>query len=245
MMRNVINATPDLAVRRAELKERLAAVRARIAAACRAAGREPDEITLIAVTKTFPARDVRLLAGLGVREVGENFDQEAAAKAAACAALMPPLTWHFIGQLQTNKSASVVSYASVIHSVDRLRLVHALGRQARKAERAVICLLQVSLDGAPGRGGALESEIPPLAEAVAAEDHLVLGGVMAMAPPQIPAAKAFEPLPRIAGLVRQFRPEATMVSAGMSGDMEEAIAAGATHLRIGTALLGGRPAFVG
>jgi PLP dependent protein len=245
MMRNVTNATPDLAARQAELKERLAAVRARIAAACRAAGRDPDEIALIAVTKTFPARDVRLLAELGVRDVGENFDQEAAPKAAACAALTSPLTWHFIGQLQTNKSASVVRYASVIHSVDRLRLVHALGRQARKADRVITCLIQVSMDGAAGRGGALEPEIPPLAEAVNAEDHLVLGGVMAMAPPQIPAAKAFGPLPRIAGLVRQFRPEATMVSAGMSGDMEEAIAAGATHLRIGTALLGGRPAFVG
>jgi pyridoxal phosphate enzyme (YggS family) len=241
---DVTNATPDLAARRAELKERLAAVRARIAAACRAAGRDPAQTTLVAVTKTFPASDVRLLAELGVRDVGENFDKEAAPKAAACAAVTPPLTWHFIGQLQTNKSASVISYASVIHSVDRLRLVHALGRHARKADRVITCLIQVSLDGAPGRGGALEPEIPGLAEAVSAEDNLVLGGVMAMAPPQIPAAKAFAPLPRIAGLVRQFHPEATMVSAGMSGDMEEAIAAGATHLRIGTALLGGRPAFV-
>lgn len=240
----VTNATPGLAARRAELRQRLTAVRERIASACRAAGRAPAEITLVAVTKTFPASDVRLLAELGVRDAGENFDQEAAPKAAACATLVPPVTWHFIGQLQTRKSVSVVSYASVIHSVDRLRLVHALGRRAGEAGKVVTCLIQVSLDGAPGRGGVVESGVLPLAEAVAAEDHLVLGGVMAMAPPRIPAASAFGPLPRIAGLVRGLHPEATMVSAGMSGDMEEAIAAGATHLRIGTALLGGRPAFV-
>src|SRR5262252_5616547 len=132
--------------RRDELGGRLVSVRGRIAAACTAVGRDAGEVTLIAITKTFPASDVRLLYELGVRDVGENRDQEAAPKAAECAALSPKLTWHFIGQLQTNKAASVVRYAGVIHSVDRLRLVRALGEQARKAGRVITCLVQVSLD---------------------------------------------------------------------------------------------------
>jgi len=129
--------------RREELARRLADVRGRMAKACEAAGRDVSELTLIAVTKTRPASDVRLLAGLGVADVGENRDAEAAPKAAECAGLN--LTWHFVGQLQTNKAASVVRYASVVHSVDRLRLVHALGRAARGAERVVECLVEVSL----------------------------------------------------------------------------------------------------
>jgi pyridoxal phosphate enzyme (YggS family) len=209
-----------------------------------AAGRDPGEVTLVAVTKTFPASDVRLLSELGVRDVGENRDQDAAPKAAECADLGPVLTWHFIGQLQTNKAASVVRYAGVVHSVDRLRLVRALGAAARKAERSVTCLIQVSLDAGEGRGGVPEPEVAALAAAVAGEDGLALGGVMAMAPLGVPPAEAFAPLPRIAGAVRASYPEAVIVSAGMSGDLEDAIAAGATHVRVGTALLGGRPGFV-
>jgi PLP dependent protein len=230
--------------RRAELQGRLGAVRERIAAACAAVGRDPGEVTLIAITKTFPASDVRLLYELGVRDVGENRDQEAAPKAAECADLSPGLTWHFVGQLQTNKAASVVRYARVVHSVDRLRLVRALGGQARKAGRVVTCLVQVSLDADPGRGGAVPAQVPELAAAVAAEEGLVLGGVMAIAPRGVPPAEAFALLPAAAAAVREFRPEAAMISAGMSGDMEAAIAVGATHVRVGTALLGGRPAFV-
>ena len=132
------------------------------------------------MTKTFPASDVRLLSGLGVTDFGENRDAEAAPKAAQCADL--DLTWHFIGQLQTNKAASVARYATFVHSVDRLRLVHALGAAARRADRAMECLIEVSLDGDPARGGALASEVPGLAEALAAEAGLVLAGVMAIAP---------------------------------------------------------------
>jgi pyridoxal phosphate enzyme (YggS family) len=237
-------AMTDQQERRAELRERLAAVRGRIDAACRAAGRDRGEVTLIAVTKTFPASDVRLLYELGVRDVGENRDQEAAPKAAGCADLAPQLNWHFIGQLQTNKAPSVVRYASVVHSVDRLRLVRALGEHARKADRVVICLVQVSLDGDTARGGVTEQGAGDIAGAVAAEDGLVLGGVMAMAPLGVPPALAFAPLPRIAAAVRASHPGAVIVSAGMSGDLEDAIAAGATHVRVGTALLGGRPGFV-
>jgi pyridoxal phosphate enzyme (YggS family) len=230
--------------RRAELATRLKAVRERIAKACVAAGREPGEVTLVAVTKTFPASDVRLLSELGVRDVGENRDQEAAPKAAECADLASKLTWHFVGQLQTNKAASVVRYAGVVHSVDRLRLVRALGPAARKTDRVITCLVQVSLDQDEARGGVAEPDLPALAAAVAAEEGLTLGGVMAMAPLGMPPAQAFAPLPRIAGAVRAAYPEAVIVSAGMSGDLEEAIAAGATHVRVGTALLGGRPGFV-
>src|SRR5580704_928904 len=156
-------------VRRGEIRAGLGAVRARIAAACQAAGRSPADVTLIAITKTGPASDIRLLSELGVTDVGENRAQEAAAKAAECAALGLPLTWHFVGQLQVNKAASVASYADVIHSVDRLRLVSALGRRATAAGRELSCLVQVSLDGAPGRGGALPAQVSGLAEAIARE----------------------------------------------------------------------------
>ncbi len=231
--------------RLAELSGRLASVRQRIADACAAVGRDQGEVTLVAITKTFPASDVRLLYELGVRDVGENRDQEAAPKAAGCAALSPSLTWHFVGQLQTNKCASVVRYAGVVHSVDRLRLVRVLARHAREAGRVITSLVQVSLDAGPGRGGAGPAQVPEIAAAIAAEEGLLLGGVMAVAPLGVSPQDAFAPLPGIAAAVRRIRPEATMISAGMSGDLEAAIAIGATHVRVGTALLGGRPALVG
>jgi PLP dependent protein len=228
--------------RREELAMRLAEVRRRIAKACDAAGRDVGEITLIAVTKTWPASDVRLLSEIGVTDVGENRDAEAAPKAAQCADLAG-LTWHFIGQLQTNKCPSVVRYAGVVHSVDRLRLVQALGRAARRVlgpGRVIEGLIQVSLDDDPARGGASAREVPALAEALEAEAGLVLGGVMAVAPLGMAPADAFARLLDSAAAVRAVRPAATVISAGMSGDLEAAVAAGATHLRIGTALLGDR-----
>jgi len=228
--------------RRDELAARLTAVRERISAACAAAGRKPQDVSLVAVTKTFPASDVRLLSGLGVRDFGENRDAEAAPKAAQCADL--DLVWHFVGQLQTNKAASVARYATFVHSVDRLRLVRALGVAARRAERVIECLIEVSLDGDPARGGALAGEVPGLAEALMAEAGLVLAGVMAIAPLGMPPADAFARLLDSAAAVRAVRPAATVISAGMSGDLEAAIAAGATHVRVGTALLGDRGARV-
>jgi len=225
--------------RHAELTARLHQVRARIDTACAAAGRDAAELTLVAITKTRPASDVRLLHELGQRDFGENRDQEAAPKAAQCAGL--PITWHFVGQLQTNKAASVARYADVIHSVDRLRLVRALGNAARRQERVLTCLIQVDL-GNPGgdRGGAPLRLIPELAEAIAGEAGLILGGVMAVAPLGVPAAAAFAGLAPASAAVRAVRPGAVIISAGMSNDLEEAVAAGATHLRIGTALLGDR-----
>jgi pyridoxal phosphate enzyme (YggS family) len=224
--------------RRDELAVRLVAVRDRIAAACQAAGRKPADVTLVAVTKTFPASDVRLLNGLGVTDFGENRDAEAAPKAEQCADL--DLVWHFVGQLQTNKAASVARYATFVHSVDRLRLIYALGAGARRAGRILQGLIEVSLDGDPARGGAPADQVPGLAEAVAAEEGLVLAGVMAVAPLGVPPADAFARLRDSAAVVQAVRPAATAISAGMSGDLEAAIAAGATHVRIGTALLGDR-----
>nr|WP_205829736.1 YggS family pyridoxal phosphate-dependent enzyme [Microbispora sp. CL1-1] len=225
----------------------LAEVERRIEDACRAAGRSRSEITLIAVTKTYPASDVRLLAELGVSHIGENRDQEAAAKAAECAGL--GLTWHFIGQLQTNKVRSVVSYADMVHSVDRPRLVDALGREAVRAGREVDCLIQVALDAAPGeggagRGGAAPQEVPALAGLVAKTEGLRLRGVMAVAPLGEDPSAAFARLRAVAERVREEHPTADVISAGMSGDIPQAVANGATHLRVGTALLGRRKPFV-
>jgi hypothetical protein len=234
--------SPDLAGeverRRAELAANLDQVRERIAAACAGAGRDPAGVTLIAVTKTRPASDVRLLAGLGLADMGENRDQEAAPKAADCADLT--LRWHFIGQLQSNKAAHVVRYADVVHSADRPRLVRALGAAARSAGRELTCLVQVSVDDDPERGGAAVSGVPGLAELIEATDGLVLGGVMAVAPLGLAPAAAFATLRECSDSVRSVRPGATIISAGMSGDLEPAIESGATHLRIGTALLGAR-----
>jgi pyridoxal phosphate enzyme (YggS family) len=230
--------------RREELAVRLAAVRTRISAACDAAGRAAEEVTLIAVTKTFPVSDIRLLHELGLVDIGENRDQEAAPKAAECASTGLTLTWHFVGQLQANKVASVVSYASVVHSVDRLHLVSVLGSRARPAGRVITCLVQVSLDGDPARGGASGPRVAEVADAIAEQDSLILGGVMAVAPLGEPAGEAFRKLAEIAASVQSAHPGAVVISAGMSGDLEQAIEAGATHVRVGTALLGGRSVFV-
>ena len=230
--------------RKDELAANLAAVRERLAAACADADRDPAEVTLIAVTKTFPASDVALLAELGIREVAENRDQEAAPKAAECSDL--GLTWHFVGQLQTNKARSVAGYSDVVHSMDRPQLVTALSKAAVKAERTLTCLIQVSLDPDAGqaRGGAAPGDVMALADAVAKADGLRLGGVMAVAPAAGDPERAFARLADVAADLRSAYPAAGIVSAGMSGDLEHAIRQGATHVRIGTALLGGRQAIV-
>ncbi|MDP9396237.1 MAG: YggS family pyridoxal phosphate-dependent enzyme [Actinomycetota bacterium] len=235
---------PDRHGRASELAAGLERVRRRVEAACAGAGRRPAELTVVVVTKTRPASDVRLLAELGVRDMGENRDQEAAEKAAACAGL--GLRWHFVGQLQTNKARSVARYADVVHSVDRLRLVEALSRAAADAGRELRCLVQVALPGGPGetgpRGGAAPEDVPALADAVAEAAGLTLGGVMAVAPRDEDPGAAFARLAAIAARLRQVHPHATDVSAGMSADLEPAVAAGATHVRVGTAVLGTRPA---
>jgi PLP dependent protein len=236
--------TPSREARSAELADNFAAVRERLAAACVAAGRDPAELTLVAVTKTWPADDVRLLAELGITDVGENRDQEAAAKHAACAGLS--LRWHFVGQLQRNKARSVAGYADVVHSVDRFRLVQPLATAAAEAGRALTALVQVDLDPVPdpGRGGAAPDDVTDLAAAVV-ESGLTLGGVMAVAPPGEDPDRAFARLAEVSAALRADHPAATVVSAGMSGDLEAAVRHGATHVRVGTALLGRRAGPVG
>ncbi|MEV0369481.1 YggS family pyridoxal phosphate enzyme [Streptomyces sp. NPDC050636] len=255
--------------RRTQLADNLAQVEERISAACSKAGRPRDEVTLIVVTKTYPASDVRLLAELGVRHVAENRDQDAAPKAAECADL--PLTWHFVGQLQTNKVRSVAGYAGIVQSVDRPKLVTALSREAVRTGRELGCLIQVALDAESGnaggvggsgagrvggsstariaaradRGGAAPDAVPALGEAIAGAQGLRLDGVMTVAPLSGPYAgrqlAAFERLMEISSDLRATHPAANMVSAGMSADLEDAVAAGATHVRVGTAVLGVRP----
>jgi pyridoxal phosphate enzyme (YggS family) len=221
-----------------EIARNLATVRARIEAAARDAGRDPAELTLVAVTKTFPVEDARRLVELGVTELGEARDQEARIKARE----FPAPRWHFVGRLQRNKAASVASYAAVVQSVDRPELVHALARGAERAGRDRIeVLVQVSLDGDPDRGGAPADDVGALADAVARTGRLQVGGVMAVAPLDADPDAAFAELAAIADRLRADHPAATVVSAGMSADLEAAVRHGATHLRIGTALLGGRP----
>ena len=238
--------------RRTELAANLVKVEERIVAACVAAGRKREDLTLIVVTKTYPAEDVRILSELGVRHVAENRDQDAAPKAAACSDL--PLSWHFVGQLQTNKVRSVVGYADVVQSVDRARLVTALSKEAVRTGREVGCLIQVALDaeqsasgkaGLGARGGVGAEGVEELGVLVAEAPGLRLDGLMTVAPLTGPYAgrerAAFERLMDLSTDLRRAHPAANMVSAGMSADLEHAVAAGATHVRVGTAVLGVRP----
>lgn len=219
----------------AALAARHAAVEAGVSAACRAAGRARDDVTLIVVTKFHPASLVRQLVALGVHDMGENRHQDAAPKAAELVDL--PITWHFVGQLQSNKARAVAEYARVIHSVDRDSLVTALAR----AERPLEVFLEVNLTDDPGRGGAQPEALLPLAERVLAHPSLALRGVMAVAPIDEDPRAAFARLRGLSDRVRSIAPDARAISAGMSGDYAEAIAEGATHLRIGTAITGNRP----
>lgn len=232
--------------RREELAANLAEVRERVAAACTAAGRDVDEVTTIVVTKTYPASDVAALAGLGVRDVGENRHPEAGDKRAEVPALLrdgidaPRL--HFVGGLQTNKAGAVARYADVVQSVDRPKLARSLARGAEAAERDLVLLLQVDFDlQDPGRSGAAPEDVPALADLVAGLPRVTLGGLMTVAPLGVDPRPVFERLHTMSEWLRQHHPDADIVSAGMSGDFEDAVAAGATHLRIGRAVLGERP----
>ncbi|WP_431607659.1 YggS family pyridoxal phosphate enzyme, partial [Protofrankia symbiont of Coriaria myrtifolia] len=287
---------PAAARRREELWRNLADVRARIAAAATAAGRQADELTLIAVSKNWPASDVVLLAGSGVTHFAENREQEARAKVAAvtkylvahesCRELdsevssawrpsapqtapegddgQPPRPdpaaapaagpgasfgswpcWHFVGQLQRNKARPVARWAGWVQSVDRAPLVNALAAGALAHDREIVVCLQVSLDPPgcdTGRGGARPADVLALGDLVAASRGLVLAGVMGVAPRGLPARPAFARLREVSWMLRREHPEASVISAGMSADFPDAVAEGATHLRIGTALFGPRRA---
>jgi PLP dependent protein len=234
--------------RRAELAEALDAVRTRVADAARAAGRDLAEVELLAVTKTWPASDVALLTDLGLDAFGENKEQEGAAKAAELAGLRPDAAarWRVVGRLQRNKARNLVRWAHAVDSVDSARLVDALESAAAKALDAgerrdpLEVLVQVSVDADPDRGGAPVAEVPGLADRVAGCAHLHLGGVMTVAPQDVAADEAFATVWEVAARVRASHPRATTLSAGMSGDLEAAVAHGSTCVRVGTALLGRR-----
>jgi hypothetical protein len=258
--------TPPDDRRRAELVSALGAVRARISAACSTAGRDPHAVQLIAVTKTFPATDAATLATLGVLDFGESRDQEAAPKVAQTAHLLdeqmaageliaeqwrtgpgvPVPRWHFVGQLQSRKCRSVAGYAHVVHSLDRLELVAKLATAVQGAGRDRLPVFaQVSLDGDPARGGVPSDGLLALADAVAGAAPLRLLGVMAVAPLGVDPDGAFARLAEIAAGLQTAHPDAVSISAGMSEDFESAVRHGATHVRVGSALLGRRSPEVG
>ncbi|MDK3256008.1 YggS family pyridoxal phosphate-dependent enzyme [Blastococcus capsensis] len=224
------------------LEENLRAVRARIDAAARVVGRDPAGVALLAVSKTWPADDVRALAALGQRDFGENRVQELLGKAVHLDDVQP--RWHFVGQLQRNKAAAVARTGAVVHSVDRASLATVLDRAGQEARRPVEVFIQVDLGGLAGqaaaRGGARPDEVPALADVVAGAPGLRLRGLMAVAPRGEQPVPAFARLAAAAERLRADHPGAVEISAGMSGDLEEAVAAGATLVRVGTALFGRR-----
>ncbi|MGH3446586.1 MAG: YggS family pyridoxal phosphate-dependent enzyme [Nocardioidaceae bacterium] len=229
--------------RRSDLATALKGVRQGIADAAQDAGRDPESVTLVAVTKTWPATDIRLLWELGVRHFGESRHPEAEQKANELADL-DGLVWHFVGQIQTNKAARIAGYADVVHSVDSVRLARRLGLGAHRSGRTVRCLVQVSLDPpqqTAGRGGVGEESVEEVAGAIEAGDALLLGGLMGVPPQEIDPLASYRRLESMCRrLVRRY-PRATVMSAGMSADYHAAIAAGATHVRVGSAVLGRRP----
>ena len=220
-----------MSIRKAEIARNLREVRERINSAAQSVDRDPVEIELIVVTKTFPISDIEILHELGEVNFGENRDQEAAPKAQTVAA-----TWHFQGQIQSNKIRSICGWADVIHSISSEREILKFAQSPRRHQ----VFLQVSLDGELGRGGASPAVLAQLAELVNESSNLELLGLMAVAPLGVEPEKAFADLAQInQGFQRQF-PNSKYLSAGMSGDFEAAIKFGATHIRVGSSILGSR-----
>jgi pyridoxal phosphate enzyme (YggS family) len=222
-----------MTIRSQELSANLDSIRARIGAAVQGSGRSPDEVTLIVVTKTFPASDVQILYDLGVRDFGENRDQEASVKSLE---LPDDCRWHFQGQIQSNKLKSIAEWADVLHSIDDIS--HARKMNSLVAEKDVF--VQVSLDNLPNRGGVLPNLLPDFLEEISALANLNLRGLMAVAPLGEEPARAFSRLKELSDQVVRVHPKAHEISAGMSNDFEAAIAQGATHIRIGSQILGVR-----
>ena len=232
--------------RQQEIATNLKTVDERIRRACDAADRHREDVQLIVVTKSCPASDIEILHDLGVTDVGENRHPEAGRKKEALGDVGRDLVWHFIGGLQSNKAAAVAEYSQVVQSVDRAKLLPGLSKGAQQAGRSVACLVQVNLDGpaAPDtstRAGARPFDVAELARAVDATEGLKLRGVMGVAPLDGDPAEAFSTLSEIAETLREIYPGCRLISAGMSGDLEQAISAGATHVRVGRSVLGERP----
>lgn len=224
------------------LAERYRSVQERIAAAAAGAGRRAEDVNLVVVTKNHPADLVLELHALGQRAFGENRDQEAAPKAARVSESgISDASWHFVGQLQSNKVKSVLSYADVIHSIDRPSLVKELAKQLAKSDRRISGFIELNLTDNPERGGVLAEDLFPLAEQVLAIDAIDLLGVMAVASLGGDARADFERTRELSEKLQQLAPGATALSMGMSDDFELAIELGATHIRVGSAITGPRP----
>jgi pyridoxal phosphate enzyme (YggS family) len=225
-----------MSAREIEIAQALKTVEDRIAAAATKAGRARNEITLIAVTKTYPASDVEILRNLGVQNFGENRNEEGVAKSALVSG-----TWHFQGQVQSRKLRDIASWATYIHSLDSADHIEKLSRIATEIGKEISIFLQLSLDGAPGRGGVVASEIRALADSVANLPQIKMVGLMCVPPVELEHERAFSEIADIhQGFLVNF-PTATFLSAGMSSDYEVAITHGATHLRVGSQILGSRP----
>lgn len=230
-----------------EISQNLAAVEREICLAVDTSNRERSEITLIVVTKNFPASDVVHLYDLGIRNFGENRDQEAKAKVEEFKNYVADdekkeVEWHFQGQLQRNKLRSIATWADFIHSFDQERYLLPLQQLSIELEKPISLLLQLSLDLPirPDRGGVAPEELIELGEKVKEYSGLKLQGLMAVAPLDVAPELAFNALKTISGTFLKAFPDATWISAGMSGDFSAAIAAGATHLRVGSSILGSR-----
>ena len=220
-----------MSTRKAEIAQNLQEVKERIQNAAKSVNRDPSEISLIVVTKTFPISDIEILRDLGEANFGENRDQEAGPKAKTI-----PATWHFQGQIQSNKIKSICEWADVIHSISSEKEILRFAQSPRKHQ----VFLQVSLDGQVGRGGASPADLTQLADLVNQSNNLELLGLMAVAPLGVEPDKAFADLAQINQEFAGQFPNSKYLSAGMSGDFEAAIKYGATHIRVGSSILGSR-----
>jgi pyridoxal phosphate enzyme (YggS family) len=228
---------PQGTVDAAGIAERIAEVRRRIAAAAAASGRDPDEITLVAVTKLHPIAAVAAARDAGVADIGENYPQELAAKAAA----VPGVRWHLIGRLQRNKARIPITYGALVHSLDSVELAGALARRALEAGTVAEALVQVETTDRPAAHGVPAGALAEFVERCEGIEGLRLRGLMTM--------PAFDPDPersrpafaRLAELAKQLSPGMRHLSMGMTGDLEVAVAEGATLVRVGTAIFGERP----
>ena len=222
--------------REAELSRSLADVQGRILEATSRASRKSEEVTLIAVTKTYPASDVEILHQLGVRDFGENRNAEGLEKSS-----LVPAHWHFQGQIQSNKIAAISSWAQTVHSLDDLSHVAKFDRAVGEIpDKRLNIFIQISLDGDTSRAGVRGDDLLSLGQAISSTKNLDLVGLMVVPPVQAEPEKAFSEVAELAQRFRQEFPMAQSLSAGMSGDYEIAIAHGATHIRVGSQILGPR-----
>jgi pyridoxal phosphate enzyme (YggS family) len=222
------------------IADRWGSVQARVAAACERAGRPPGDVAIIAVSKTQPSEAIREAVAAGATEFGENYAQELATKLAELDAAS--LRWHYIGRLQRNKVKLVAGKVALIHAVDTVELAEEIGKRAGAAPQPI--LLAVNLAGEHTKGGVTAETVPAVARALAAASGCSLDGLMTMPPPADDAAASQPYFTQLRALRDQLQDQLgralPVLSMGMSHDFEVAIACGATHVRVGTAIFGSR-----